>query len=285
MQHIADVFWTHLSCSSLLALIIARDQFEETFVTIIRSLRLTFTFSVKKIYIGTFFGWCALFWFFVVWIKLLSNQIHISQVLESFRPISQMINIPFMPEILWDGTFFACLVCNYYYQTEGGDKCQYIVNPFFFCQSALVLVHQYIFRATLWNIRGTKKHSITLCGLLIGMSEIYQWSLRKIRYTLLFLIAQFLFQSIYQDSRSKLSKYFVPISMFTLSSLDFCTWKCWFWFFWRVGAGTWKAWQSSVSLKDIQYWFSYCPLLEYLGRHFTFNHKSSKWAHFKHRIW
>ena len=183
----------------------------------------------------------------------------------------------------WD--FFACLVCNYYNQTEGGDKCQYIVNPFFFCQSALVLVHQYIFRATLWNIRGTKKHSITLCGLLIGMSEIYQWSLRKIRYTLLFLIAQFLFQSIYQDSRSKLSKYFVPISMFTLSSLDFCTWKCWFWFFWRVGAGTWKAWQSSVSLKDIQYWFSYCPLLEYLGRHFTFNHKSSKWAHIKHRIW
>ena len=106
-----------------LALIIARDQFEGTFVTIIRSLRLTFTFSVKKIYIGTFFGWCALFWFFVVWIKLLSNQIHISQVLESLRPISQMINIPFMPEILWDETFFAFLVCNYY-QTEGGDKCQ-----------------------------------------------------------------------------------------------------------------------------------------------------------------
>lgn len=64
-----------------------------------------------------------IFDFFVVWIKLLSNQIHISQVLESLRPISQMINIPFMPEILWDETFLP-----FWYATTIKQKEEISVN-------------------------------------------------------------------------------------------------------------------------------------------------------------
>ena len=47
-----------------LALIIARDQFEGTFVTIIRSLRLTFTFPVNNLKIGTFAVLYFDFWIF-----------------------------------------------------------------------------------------------------------------------------------------------------------------------------------------------------------------------------
>ena len=66
-------FGTHLSFSSLLALITARDQFE-TFVTIIRSLRLTFTFLCKiPIFLWTTFFWFFHF-FFVAWIKPLLSQ-------------------------------------------------------------------------------------------------------------------------------------------------------------------------------------------------------------------